>query len=286
MGWGWPAHPPAYVFAENALGADQRALLRSVYRAAYDADPQPIEESARLRAFAKPLLTAIVLDFLCRKLCAFARVAPAPHLTPADRNALEEGLKGLRNALAASADVDRLAFLQTLVGHSARGVDMLREGRRVPTPGYRPLSVQPIHQIAADPATPMSGLPEAAATLGLLGLGVAEGLWAVQPAAPADLTTGSLTVLPAGVTQPQRIFFVANAEAALKLQIDNIVADDEPDAVILYSTSPPTRLRRSPRAAPGRTATALTREVGLRDLLTDAPSLADLKRRFREEAVL
>jgi hypothetical protein len=286
MGWAWPTHPPAYVFAENALGADQRTLLKCVYRAAYDNDPQPIEDSARLRAFAKPLLIAIVLDFLYRKLRAFAHAAVAPHLSLADRSVLEDGLRGLRDGVAAAADVDRLAFLRGLIEQSARGIDILREGRRGLAIGYRPLSVQPAHQIAGDPATPLSGLPEAAATLGLLGAGLAEGLWQIQPSAPADLTTGSLQVIPHGSAAPQRLFFVANAEAALKLQVDNIVGEDEPDAIILYSTRPPTRLRRSPRAAPGRTAAVLTREVGLRDLLNDAPSLADFKRRFREEAVL
>ncbi len=64
------------------------------------------------------------------------------------------------------------------------------------------------------------------------------------------------------------------------------VRDDEPDVVIVYSTAPAPRQPRSPRSAPGRTGARATREVGVRSLLRDSSSLAELKMRFREEAVL
>jgi hypothetical protein len=42
-------------------------LLRCVYRAAYTSNGSAIEASARFRAFARPLLIALVLHVLCAK---------------------------------------------------------------------------------------------------------------------------------------------------------------------------------------------------------------------------
>ena len=39
MAWPWPGDRPSYVFSENAIGVDQRGLLKNVYRAAYTAAP-------------------------------------------------------------------------------------------------------------------------------------------------------------------------------------------------------------------------------------------------------
>jgi hypothetical protein len=77
MAWPWPSHPPAYVFAEELVGDDQRVILASVYRDTYDAHPDGVTEASQIRAFAKPLLVAIVLDVLRRKLAALAGCAPA-----------------------------------------------------------------------------------------------------------------------------------------------------------------------------------------------------------------
>ena len=53
MAWPWPSDPPAYVFSEDQLGVDQRALLKNVYHASYTpTNREPIYQSALIRAFA------------------------------------------------------------------------------------------------------------------------------------------------------------------------------------------------------------------------------------------
>ena len=141
-------------------------------------------------------------------------------------------------------------------------------------------------QIAGDPSLATSGLPELAVALGVLGVGEAEGKWTIARADPGQPTSGALQVTPTGGTVAQRLFFVANTEAALQLKAADIVRDDEPDVVIVYSTAPAPRQPRSSRSALGRTGARATREVGIRSLLRDSNSLAELKMRFREEAVL
>ncbi len=263
MGWSWPSHPPAYMFAEEALGPDQRALLKCVYRTAYDIHGQEIERDAQVRAFAKPLLMALVLNLLCQKLTAHVQQVSA-HLHYADFEILGAGVRTLRDRLAAAAEPDRLVFVQRFVVESARALHLFRAGR-LPTggPKYSPLGVQPIQQIGGDPAVMTSGLPELAAALGVLGLGAAGGDWILGRVDPSGPRAGAVTVTPAGGSVPQRVFFVANVEAALQLYHDGVVNDSEADVVIFYSTAPIPRLPRSPSSARGRTGAVVTREVGI-----------------------
>jgi hypothetical protein len=283
MKWTWPSHPPAYVFAEDVVGDDQKVILNAVYREAYDADPDAVAQSAHIRAFAKPLLVALVLEVLRRKLVALARCAQAPNLTPADHDDIEAGLTVVRDRLAASADGDRTVFMRALVAESARAVRMMRAAH-TSNGTYEPLGIQTANQIPADPGNATSGLPELATVLGLLGLGERDGHWALERADPVAPLNGSARVTPTG-SAPQRVFFVANQEAALQLHMAGIVGADDPDAVVVYSTAPEPRPTRSPHAR-RRTGIPATRRVGLRPLLRDAPNLAELRRRFRTEAVL
>jgi len=287
MKWDWPTHPPAYVFAEEALGQDQGALLKCVYRDSYMANRDIIEQGARIRAFAKPLLTAMVLYCLWLKLVTMARCAQTEYLQVSDFDALGEGLRHLRDRIADTAELDRLAFIRTFVFNSARALSLFREGVLPPSSAttYRPLGIVPVNQIANVPDLPTSGLSELAIALSLLGLGERAGDWTVLPSDATKSETGVLQVTPIGGTG-QKLFFAANIEAALQLYNNGIVHDDEANAVIIYSTEPITRLHRSPRTAPGRTGVVKTREVGIRSLLRVATTLADLQRQFREEAVL
>lgn len=77
MPWPWPSDPPAYVFSEDRLGVDQRILLQNVYREAYSAaNRHAIEDSALIRAYAKPLLCALALHVVCSKLGLLIAMAP------------------------------------------------------------------------------------------------------------------------------------------------------------------------------------------------------------------
>jgi hypothetical protein len=247
MPWAWPSHPPAYVFAEEKLGEEQRVILNSVYQAAYDADPNGVADASRIRAFAKPLLVALVLEILHRKLAALARRAFAPNLAPSERDALEAGLKTLRDRTAGLADGERTIFVRSLVAESGRVLRMFRPAAAGGT--YEPLGIQTVNQIPADPNNGVSGLPELASALALLGLGEANGDWIVERANPLAATNGSLRVVPSsGIAQ--RVFFVANQDAALQLHVNGVVDEDEPDAI--SSIRP--RQNRAARARPGLVA--------------------------------
>jgi hypothetical protein len=68
MKWPWPGERPSYLFSNEGLGVDHKSLLKIVYRDAYTpATRDQIANSALLRAYAKPLLVALVLHVICFK---------------------------------------------------------------------------------------------------------------------------------------------------------------------------------------------------------------------------
>jgi hypothetical protein len=67
----WPAHPPAYVFAGDELGAEQGTMVKSVYQDDYDNHQEEIEKGAKIPAYGKPLLSALVLSVLGQKFATF-----------------------------------------------------------------------------------------------------------------------------------------------------------------------------------------------------------------------
>jgi hypothetical protein len=284
MPWTWPSDRPAHVFAEDALGQDQRNILRVVYREAYDGNIQAIETSALFRAYAKPALTALVLHVLGAKLRTFVQNVDAPHLTEAERSAVAQGIVMLRNRVAAAAEPDRLAFIRLLIRTAKQAMALFQEGTPVAGRRYRAFGDEPVHRISAAANLTTSGVRELAAALAVIGLGDSAGNWTVREADPADPRTGALRLVSGANTI--RIFFAANDRAGVQLEINGLVAPGDTDAIIIHSTSPVPKMARSPLAAPGRTGHAGLRNVGMAELLHEATSSDNLGERFREEAIL
>jgi hypothetical protein len=277
------------VFAEGELGSFQRNILRFVYRDAYAANTSAVEEGAKLPAFGKPLLTALVLYVLCAKMRAFASVVDAPNLSNADRSLIGNGLNLLRDRVAHGATaVAPLVFIRIIVLESARALTLFQEGH-LPVSGtrsYRALGSEPVHQVATDPTLSTWGIREMAAALGLMGLGEESGLWNVSNGDTGAANDGVLRVASSGTGSVTRVFFTANTSVALRLETNGLVNDDDGDAVVIHSTSPIAPMPRSPRRAPGRTGSLKARHVDMNMLLHDAVTMHDLRDCFRVEAAL
>lgn len=284
MPWPWPGDRPSYVFSEDAIGIDQRGLLRNVYRAAYSGGThRQILESALIRAYAKPLLVALVLHLICSKLRKLIDLAPGG-LSAADRELLKQGVIGLRDTYAALADADRLGFVRRLVEHTGRAVALFRDGADGGTPRrYSPVTRDPMHRIAGDPNLPASGLREAAAAIGVLGMGAAQGLWSLEHGDPGEPTSGVVRVRSGSGTVD--LFFAANSHAALRLAF-NGHAPDALGTVVVHSTEIAPAVARSPRGAPGRTGRISARQVSMAELLGETANSNELIQRFREEVAI
>lgn len=284
LAWPWPGDRPSYVFSENVIGVDQQGLLRNVYRSAFTAlNRQQIEESSLIRAYAKPLLMALVLHVLCSKMRKLIDIAPGT-LNAADRQHLQAGVITVRDRLGATAESDRLAFVKKLATESSRVVMMFREGLAAGTPRpYNPILPIPIQQIPGDVNIPASGLREAAVATGILGAGVADGTWTLELVDAGDPTSGAIRVNSAAGSA--RMFFAANSYVALRLQYNGHLVD-EPDVILVHSLEMVTPLPRSPRSSPGRTGRVGMREVSIAELLNEVGSSTELIQRFRQEVAL
>lgn len=280
--WAWPGARPSIVFSEDRVGADQHGMLQNVYRASITPDNrQQVTDGALIRAYAKPLLLALVLHVLCAKLCKLVEIAPSA-LSGAGRGELCAGIVQLRNLLADAANGDRLGFVRAFVEGSSRLISLYRDGSAGSAPRvYHPLTDVPLHRIHGNAAIPASGLRELAAAIGILGMGVRDGHWALGGTDLDDPSSGVLAVESA--LGASNVLFAANSHVALKLQHSGHVSAG---AVLLHGAEIAAVMSRSPRAAPGRTGKLAAREVSVADLLMEAADSGDLMQRFREAVVL
>lgn len=284
MAWPWPSHPPSYAFSENALGADQEGLLQNVYHQDFSPANRPhMEAEALVQAYAKPLLLSLYLYVVTAKLKALVSIG-TPGLTQIDRDKLNDGLNQARN-LVADSITPSAAIVAELFAQFGRAVTMLRNGS-LPDPvngTYSPITTEPLHRMPADMALAGSGVCQFAVGSGLIGLGLARGLWTAAKADLADDLSGAVVLN--GRSGPAKIYFAASAQAAIRLGTNGLIADND-DAVIIHSHENPPPLPRYPRRAPGRTGLANIREVSIESLIAGGTEVEDLLARFRNQVAL
>ena len=100
MSWEWPIDPPAYAFSEDHLGIDQKGLLQIVYRSGYTVvTREDIFAHALIRAYAKPLLAALVLHVVFSKLERLLFLLQSA-LPQAERLLVAASLRQLRDRIA------------------------------------------------------------------------------------------------------------------------------------------------------------------------------------------
>lgn len=284
MAWHWPAHPPAYAFAENALGGDQESLLQNVYHDDYTPVTRPqMEAEALVEAYAKPLLLSLLLVVVAAKLKMLVTHG-VPGLAGDDRVKLHEGLVHARNHIANGVAPTAEAVLE-LLQLAGRAMTMLRTGALPDAANglYTPISPDPVDRMPADPTIAGSGICQFAVATGLIGLGLGRGLWTADKPDTANVTSGAMVLV--GRSGPAKVYFAANPQVAIHLGTNGLVADNE-DAVIVHSQENPPAMPRSPRRPPGRIGLATIREVSIQELLADGTEVEDLLERFRSKVAL
>jgi hypothetical protein len=286
LAWNWPAEPPAHVFADEALSDSHTTILQMVYGDDYSANAEEIEAKALIRAYGKPLFTALVLFVLTAKLRAYLSEGKAPQMPAEDCERLAEGLSGLSRRLASAAEGDLLEFVRQLVAAQRRALSLFREGSEPPADvtSYERISNLPPDRVKTDSALATNGIREFAASLALLGCGESAGSFSLARGPVASGTAGVLKILHGG--RESAVFFVANGRAALHLYTTGVVDAAAGDVIIVHSTEPVERAVRSPRGRYGRSGRPASREVDMRELLGRATDLATLEEDFRQAAAL
>ncbi|MGC4411222.1 hypothetical protein D4A92_24865 (plasmid) [Rhizobium rosettiformans] len=284
MRWPWPGDRPSFVFSGDQVGADQEALLRNVYPQAYTAATRDqINQQSLVKSYANPLLMALLLSVICDKLSGMVDMAEGL-LDQDGKNAVKLGIVTLRNHVAGLDSGDRIEFVKSFIDQTSRIMTMFRDGSAGTAPRrYNPITSTPLHQIAGDQNIPSSGLTEVAVVAGLLGLGIENGLWSLEGIDSSNPADGIVRISTTAAST--KMVLAANGRAAIRLQQNGHIADDE-DAVLVYSAERPPNMTRSPRSSPGRTGHLGLREVSIYDLLQVTSSADDLMQHFREEAAI
>ncbi len=284
LAWNWSDDPPAHVFAEEQIGTDQKVILRISYRDDFNLNEEAILKRSCIKAYAKPLLAALVLKVISSKLRALIMELGAPNLMLADLEYLGRGIDRLRNLAAEVTNGNKLLFVRALVRHLSRAKAMLQDGLSLTDAvlPYRPISRQPIHLGSLDANLPASGQAEAAGALALFGLGHEAGHWAIQLDDPGDPRSGAIRA--ASSIGTARVIFVAHTTQAVRLLKDGVYSEDDDDDVILvHSTEIILPQPRSPSRSFGRTGRRGIRQIEVAQLFRSASSLADLNLCFRQE---
>lgn len=284
MPWPWPGDRPSYVFSEDKMGHDQRGMLENVYRENYTPEKRgEIESGSLIRAYAKPLLIALVLHVLCSKLRRLSDLASS-QLSGLDKEDLNNGIMILRDKVASAEGGDRLSLVRNIIRFSSTVIGLFRDGELGPEPrGYNPVTSTPIHQLAVEKGLSASGLKEAAVALGILGVGVREGLWELQANAAENDLNRALQI--SSDNARLKLLLVANSQVALNLEVGEEQICDS-NTVVIYSSEIAPRLTRSPQNVPGRTGKRTSREVSIKKLLCDADNFQELMQNFRTELAL
>lgn len=284
-GWKWTDEPTPIVFSAEELGDDQKNVLIGAYgEAVYEQHRDAICEAARFRAYAKPLLLALLLNILAGKLEVLASDAQAPNLDEAARVAIADGLKVLRDRVAEAGNGDRLALARGIASGLARARHQLQNG----TSGagvlpYFPLDGEPAHRMKNKFALQSSGQREAAVALGLIGLEEGAAHWASEVDDPANARAGALRLTSANASA--RIFFAANDDVISNLLSQGAFDETDDEAVVICSGRVTERQQRNPSGGK-RDGSLGPRYVAFGPMLADAANLGDLRDRFRGEVAL
>lgn len=282
LAWQWPADRQAFVFAEDVIGIDQQNILRVAYGDSYDGNDAEIARTSLIRAFAKPLLAALVVATIAKKLAVFAQLSQYLGDDPSFRLGIEQGIRALR-ALAA-ADIDRAigTSVPTLISEFGRAMSLFREGNLPPRPKtYSPLGSVPVNRISDDPTLLSGGIPQLALAIALLGSEHAAGTWVVSPDSDQDSRRLVLRVSAGGLSS--RLVFASNPAAAVRLEMNGFADETDAEVVVVHSTGRPFVQQRSPSSAPGRTGQKAARHIDMIAIISESSTFGDLQQRFREE---
>ncbi|CAD6010292.1 SIR2_2 domain-containing protein [Agreia sp. COWG] len=285
LDWNWPIDPSAFVFAEEELGTYQKNILRVGYGASFHGSETFIAQASHVRAFAKPLLSALMIDTWSMKLEKLALLTRTG-VDSSSASKVSAGIATLSSAAASSVDTNMVASTRRLISDIGRAIALTRSGTNPSVPGsYMPIGAVPVHQMGDDPSLAESGFPEVAMALSIIGNNLAEGSMSLASTYEAqNALRPVLTTESGGISS--RVFFAANSRAAVELALNGFVDEGDPSAVVVHSVAPPHRVQRAPSSSLGRTGQRRARHIDMSELLLACSSYDELQQGFREEFAL
>ena len=284
LAWTWPTSPVAVAFALESLDHRQRRVLKLIYGDSYTANQADIEASARLGAYAKPLLLGLVLFTLAEKLCVLLPSFAAS--SDASKARMRQGVHAIRDTIGAASCTD-LEFIHRLRESVSLVLSTFRTGLpSMPDSGrYEPLTAQPIHHAEADPNVDTDALRHLAVAVSLLGRGLVDGMWDLVMGRSNRMGEGVCTLSTAGA-EASHVFAVQDDGVLSKLQLSGAVNMNDPKVLAIHAKEISPRQPRSPRTTYGRTGKMKARELSIETLVRSALDADDLFLSFRREAAV
>lgn len=283
-GWKWTDKPAPIIFSAQDLTAGQKSILEGAYHAEYEENREQICADAKLPAFSKQLLLALLLLNMSRKVETLVDRVIAPGIDRAAKQKLIEGVRKLRDMAARHGNADRYALAQTIARLMGRFTEQFHGGRS--EPGYRPYAPvhsKPTHQMITDVTLQYSGQIEVATTLGVIGLEVNDAKWEVAVDNPAERESGALRVRVQGADA--RVFFASSDDKINGLIKSGAFEPGDHDVVVICSGTVAQRQQRSP-SANLRNGRSTARYISVEDLLNSSTGLDEFRQRFVAEVGL
>ena len=199
LAWHWPVVPPAFVFAEDSIGIDQRNILRVVYGDSYGGNESEIANSALLRADVKPLLFALMLRVIAHKIVGLAKIGWGNDDDGSTHSSIEAGVEVVLSGVAAAIQTPSDLEVRRVISHVAQSMSLLREGRKPPAElRYMPISTSSAHVMIQDPNIVSGGLPQAAFALAILGAESKQATWGLLVEMPPSSERWAPVIVTAG----------------------------------------------------------------------------------------
>lgn len=176
--WPWDEQHPAYVFAEPSLSTSQRNVLHNSYQE-FDAHRTMIVQRSAFGEFALPLLAALVVDVISRKLDAALRrqIAVAPHVA----DELKLGLDRLERLAVASVGTDYARLVEILTEFwSAFVRNYAGPQHFAPAARYVSIARGSLTDAETAPEVTVAGYDRLAAFMGIVGIGDLRGRWCAR----------------------------------------------------------------------------------------------------------
>jgi hypothetical protein len=280
QGWRWNDKPAPIIFSAQDLTPGQKSILEGAYPD-YEYNRDQICAEARLPAFSKALLLALLLVIMSRKFEKLASSVTARSIDLAGKQMLIKGIKVLRDKAARHGNTDRYALAQKISGLMGRIAGQFLGGKsEVGQRPYAPVHSKPSHQMTTDATLPYTGQIEAATALGAIGLEVQDSSWDITIDDPTKETSGALRIRAQGVEA--RIFFASSDDKINGLIKSGAFDPNDQDVVVICSRGVAQSQQRSPSAR-FRSGQSTPRYIGVEDLLNDSNSLDDFRHRFVAE---
>lgn len=283
--WQWDNNPTPIVISSKNVGNDQKTLLDVTYGSEeFEEHETEILERSAIPAYSKTLLTALLLDVLTKKLVALACDASAPGMSTVDVETVCSGLEHLRDRAAQFKCGTGLQLVEAIALTTARARHQLQDGESPSGPlNYYPLDSAPVHLMKGKQALSATGMREAAAALGMIGLADQKEDWAVTVDDPEKTESGALRLTTQHATS--RVFLAANDHVITELINCGAFSEDDTDAVVVCSKQVSPRQQRNP-GANLRGSGGQPRFIPFGPMLETSESVDALYDSFRKEVAI